>query len=356
MANSKHTGKLLHSLLYYGKSNIRCKQLLILFFAFVLICFYFDRSSTITALVGISTIYIAFYAIAWAKYEFYVTRHSQQMSVLCSLCATENRKSFAPALVEMTNKKLPDYPTLFTPRLVLESLRAKSDDPNFLSMQNSETISMVSRIISGFDDWSGANFTGINLYNVDLHKANLRGICLNEAELFGGILSEADLSGACLEGAHLETAHLYEARLINVKLRDACLYSAHLLQADLSGSDLRGANLSNATLNKANLSNADLKGADLSDAHLEGANLSNADLIGANLSNAKLSKANLQGAKLRGQIYPPYANQYAVNLQGATLQEANLQGVNLEGVNLEGADLRGANLEGASCPSTACED
>ena len=120
------------------------------------------------------------------------------------------------------------------------------------------------------------NKDGVDLSGVDLHKAFLRGISLQQAHL-----SEADLSKANLGGAHLSEADLSKANL------GAAFFSgANLSKADLSEADLGGANLSGAHLSEA----------DLSEAYLGWANLSGANLSEADLSEADLSKANLSGA------------------------------------------------------------
>ena len=93
---------------------------------------------------------------------------------------------------------------------------------------------------------------------------------------------------------------------------------ADLCNANLHDADLCWANLSHADLCNADLCNADLHDADLRDANLRGADLRGADLYRVNLRDANLRDADLRWANLRG-----------ANLRGADLRRANLRGADL---------------------------
>jgi hypothetical protein len=121
-------------------------------------------------------------------------------------------------------------------------------------------------------------------------------------------MSEADLRGVCLS----------QADLSQVNLRNANLGRADLSQANLSRADLRNANLSRADLSQADLSRADLQGALLSGTRLSGSDLYGADLYGTDLYGADLSFANLREANLRE------ASLRETNLREANLREASL--------------------------------
>ncbi|WP_165979712.1 pentapeptide repeat-containing protein [Kocuria rosea] len=125
------------------------------------------------------------------------------------------------------------------------------------------------------------------------------------------------------------------------------LNRAQLRGVDLSNADLEGANLREVSLHNADLSSANLKGADLRWATLTGSDLSEANLEGANLSkatltNAYLPEANLQAARLN------HAHLAGADLQEATLKLAGLAGAYLVGASLAGASLDGADLSGAT--------
>lgn len=114
-------------------------------------------------------------------------------------------------------------------------------------------------------------------------RADLSGVDLEYANLYGDDLRYADLSGADLYGAYIEGANLGHANLYG---------------ANLYGANLRNTNLSDANFSGANLGCADLSDADLNGANLRDANLGCADLGYADLSDADLSCANLWSTDL----------------------------------------------------------
>ncbi len=158
-------------------------------------------------------------------------------------------------------------------------------------------------------DLSGANLSGVILYEADLSGVNLSGANLHVADLSGANLpkanlSVANLSGALLYFANLSGANLYFANLSGAILSGANLHFANLSHANLSDANLHVADLSDANLSDANLPKANLSKANLSEADLSRANLSGADLYEADLSDANLSRANLSGADILGASHP----------------------------------------------------
>ncbi|HEY9826403.1 MAG TPA: serine/threonine-protein kinase [Stenomitos sp.] len=112
------------------------------------------------------------------------------------------------------------------------------------------------------------DFSGYDLSNLALPRAEFPGIIFHEAQL-----QKADL-----RGADLNCSNLGKASLVGVNLRNAKLQEAYLSYADLEGADLRGADLSSAYLSNANL---------------RGANLCGANLTGATLTEAQLNLAHI---------------------------------------------------------------
>lgn len=265
------------------------------------------ESTLVTFLIGIVTLYLACYAIAWAKYEFHITRQSQQVSVLSALCTTEDAKriNFAPSLSHMTQKKLPKYPTLITPSTIILDLFRVQDNEKQLMEYNFDTIDTVSNIIRGYDNWEDANFSSIILNEANLEGAELEATFLKEAYLKGARLAGAHLEGANLEGVNLQGAHLEKSPdVINTWGRyilkrtyydnkeRIIRYFPH--RAPIGAAKLTRAILWNANLEGANLAGVDLSGASLIDAHLEGANLTGASLEDASLRGAFLERAKLK--------------------------------------------------------------
>jgi hypothetical protein len=111
------------------------------------------------------------------------------------------------------------------------------------------------------------NFSKMDISNVDLSKAYLKGI----------ILSSANCTHAKLVGANLATG----------KFDDA----------DFSSAILKNADLRNSSFRYTNLQSTNLRGSDLCDADLSGANLQDADFCWANLNGAKVTEEQLNQSK-----------------------------------------------------------
>ena len=73
--------------------------------------------------------------------------------------------------------------------------------------------------------------------------------------------------------------------------------NANLSLAQLDGVDLRGAFLFGSDFMEGEFNNADFRGADLAQAHFRAAGLSGADFRGADLARADFYEADLHGAK-----------------------------------------------------------
>lgn len=267
------------------------------------------ESTLVTFLIGIVTLYLACYAIAWAKYEFYITRQSQQVSVFAALCATDDAKriSFAPSLSHMTQKKLPKYPTLMTPYTIILGLFRVQDNEKQLMEYNLDTIDTVSKIIKGFEHWEGANFSSIIL-----NKANLERVYFMKA-----ILIESNFNEAIFMGANLWKVNLTKSNLYRANLTGANLYEANLVEANMIEANMTGARLKKAYFTGANLKGAYFCGAELTDAYFTRSNLEKANLTSADLIRANLREANLKEAVL-----------IRIRCCEANFAEANLTGAN----------------------------
>lgn len=119
-----------------------------------------------------------------------------------------------------------------------------------------------------------------------------------EVRAISAVLRERDSSGEQRKlGQRLD--------LFEVDLRKAQLAGADLTEANLAECDLRGAFLAEAKLARATLDGADLRGADIRGADLGGASLLGADARGVSFEEVDLRKAKLaeldlrQGADLR---------------------------------------------------------
>ncbi len=109
--------------------------------------------------------------------------------------------------------------------------------------------------------------------------------------------NEMDINGLDLAKAHLPGITLNNANCAYINFQGANLSGGKFEKADLSGAVFKDAVLSKGYFSYANLQNADLRGADLSDAYLNYANLHGANLCGANLKGVKVTEEQLNHAK-----------------------------------------------------------
>ena len=138
----------------------------------------------------------------------------------------------------------------------------------------------------------------VSLAGVDISKAYLPKLKLENADLTGADFGEANVIDANLAGVKLTGANLARADLLRTKLSEANLFRANLIEANFLFADLSGAGIEDANLCDAMLARAKLVGASLLRANLAGANLREANLTGANLRDANLLGTNLMYADL----------------------------------------------------------
>jgi uncharacterized protein YjbI with pentapeptide repeats len=122
--------------------------------------------------------------------------------------------------------------------------------------------------------------------NINLCQVDLRG-----ADLRGGMFAGALFNDSNLDGADLRRVDLAGARLADVSLRKGNLRYAQLQESILVRAHLDGARLFGANMQRAQLIDANLTGARLSEADLRNVNFRR-----ANLNDAYFGKANLEGA------------------------------------------------------------
>ena len=70
-------------------------------------------------------------------------------------------------------------------------------------------------------DFTGFDFSGVNLTSVVIYESNLRGVNLQGANLTRAYFSESDLRGANLSGANLTRAYFSRTNLREADLRVA---------------------------------------------------------------------------------------------------------------------------------------
>jgi len=110
-------------------------------------------------------------------------------------------------------------------------------------MANEEQLSILKQGVIEWNNWRTKNIS----INIDLIRADLKGVNLS-----GALFMRANLSYARLSGANLREANLGAANLGGASLDRAVLSRANLIGAILSGSHLNEANLSGANLSRSN--------------------------------------------------------------------------------------------------------
>jgi uncharacterized protein YjbI with pentapeptide repeats len=170
------------------------------------------------------------------------------------------------------------------------------------AVKPSADIEAILRFLGSYDlaHTHTLDLSRVDLRNLDLPNAILRGVDFSLSNLSGANLRQADLDGAKLRGANVSFAVLENAKLRGTTMTKASMYATELGWSDLSGSDLSEAKLSSTRLPSAILTRAKLLFAELQDTFLGGADLSGADLGGATLNEVNLGHANLTNANLSG--------------------------------------------------------
>lgn len=142
----------------------------------------------------------------------------------------------------------------------------------------------------------------IQLQNMDLRKAYIRGAMIHLGNLDGAILRKADLRDskfprATFKKADLRWTQLQRAYIVQAELQGANLRFASLKRADLRFAEMQKADLRKADLRFSLLSRTDLRQADLRNADLRGAVLmehfGTFDITGARLDGVLLQKSFL---------------------------------------------------------------
>ncbi|KWT92961.1 MULTISPECIES: DUF2169 domain-containing protein [unclassified Variovorax] len=202
--------------------------------------------------------------------------------------------------------------------------------------------------------FSGANLSGAIFRAAVLAHADLRGAIaigtvfqaanLGRALLGGAVFDRAEFSGANLQYCGFEATQLRQARLAGAELMDTRWGAA-----DWSGVvgpgllfyklDMKGVVLAEAELAACNFIECDLQGLDFRGAKLAGSNF-----IGCRLARADFSGAHLAGASFVQATSLAQAEFSGADLQGANLGECNLTGARLVRARLDGANLGMAQL------------
>jgi uncharacterized protein YjbI with pentapeptide repeats len=115
-----------------------------------------------------------------------------------------------------------------------------------------------------------------------------------------GPLRELDLNRAKLAGVNLDDRDLQGSQFRGANLKKASLWSSKLQSADFSGADLTGARMAFIECENTSFEGAKMVGCDIHIAILGGTNFRGADLKGAKLDFSSLNGADFTDANLDG--------------------------------------------------------
>ena len=167
---------------------------------------------------------------------------------------------------------------------------------------------------------------------MDARGANWSGLNLGELDLRGAQLCRCDLRGTDLSRCRLDEADLRLARY------DSSTSVPEDFDLRSSGAVGPGAKLNGVYLNSTDLRGMDLRGSVLMGAYLSGADLSGALLDGVSLAGSDLRSATLRGAMCRGTRFG-----------NSELDMADLRGADLEGAALDTIEsIRGTDFSSCS--------
>jgi uncharacterized protein YjbI with pentapeptide repeats len=138
------------------------------------------------------------------------------------------------------------------------------------------------------------NFSGANLYGLDIGRVSFRGI------------------EVCLRETDLSRARLEETNLWKADGDDVILTDANCVKANLGQSNFRRAKCQGTTFDGAFLTSAQMQGADCSGAKFRGASLQSAHFEDSNLVGAIFNAANLNDAYFLNARLDPKAIQSIV--------------------------------------------
>lgn len=248
-------------------------------------------------------------------------------------------------------------------------------------------------------DFTGADFSGLDLREVNFEGAWLESVNFSNANLSGAtfagaVLAHANLEGAIAIGASFREANLGKAQLARGVFDGSDFSQAMLMHCAFGGTQMRRANFTKAQLLETTWGEADwtgallagqvfhkldLKGMRWPEADLSACNFIECDLTGVDMHDAtlaaatfvtcKLDAARLMGAKCAGAVAVKGTsltdaemgladlrnfNFGASDLRGAKLVRSVLDGANLCDARLDGADLRLASAKGALMRKAIC--
>ncbi len=216
-------------------------------------------------------------------------------------------------------------------------------------------------------DFTGADFSGLDLRDVNFTGAWLEAVDFRQANVSGANFSAAVLAHACLEGAigikaTLRTANLGRSRWKGAVFDEADFTDAQLSHADLGGASLRRARIQGAMLIGTRWEGADahglqateqlfyrlsLKGQSFAEAALAACQFVECELAGADFREADLTQANLVSCALDGARFGGAQGKGMVFARNCSLVEADFSGARMQGVNFGAADMSRARLVGS---------
>ena len=220
-------------------------------------------------------------------------------------------------------------------------------------------------------DFSGMDFSGWSIGNVNFVASNMVGANFNDSYISQANFEEALLTDATFENASIHNLLLKNAGLSGVDLSNTTMTGPYAIalsscpnmlpvEWDCLNDNLVGPT---ARLIDANLSNLDLSGMNLTGVSFHRANLQNADLDNATLdfvdgSNVVHCPSSLpvEWDCLNNNLVGPKAMLYDANLSGLDLSNRNLSEILFWASDLTSTNFSDSNLSFGQIISTIVQD
>ncbi len=208
-------------------------------------------------------------------------------------------------------------------------------------------------------NFSGSNLSNSRVVNAVLAHANLSNVVAISADFTGANLGKSTLTGmvadnAVFKEAIFEGCDFSEVSMRDTDLRATRLHDAKWSKCDWSGADLQGMIMMKLDLSHCELASANFSAANLIECQLNGVSLKESTLVGCTFLRCNLQQVDFSYANAKSAIFVEACDLKQSKAQHANFSQANLGDMSLvdtqfisccfDGANLTRADFSKADL------------